>query len=230
MELETLDLRDVFSIIWKRMFMIVSIVVVSTITVGVISYFVLEKEYQATTTLIVGKSNEATQDYQLQYNDVMLYQKLVKTYQEIAKSRTVAQEVIGGLGLSYSTTELQDKITVSAVGDTQVISIQIVDHDPNLAAQIANKLVEVFKEQIVEIMKVESVNVIDEAVVPNSPIRPRPVMNVAMAFAASLMVGLGIAFLLDYMDRTIKTAQDVETYLELPVIGEIPDMSQLSER
>jgi capsular polysaccharide biosynthesis protein len=230
MELETLDLRDIFSIIWKRMFMIVSIVVVSTITVGVISYFVLEKEYQATTTLIVGKSNEATQDYQLQYNDVMLYQKLVKTYQEIAKSRTIAQEVIGSLGLSYSTAELQEKITVSAVGDTQVISIQIVDHNPSLAAQIANKLVEVFKEQIVEIMKVESVNVIDEAVVPNSPIRPRPVMNVAMAFAASLMVGLGIAFLLDYMDRTIKTAQDVETYLELPVIGEIPDMSQLSER
>jgi capsular polysaccharide biosynthesis protein len=230
MELETLDLRDIFSIIWKRMFMIVSIVVVSTITVGVISYFVLEKEYQATTTLIVGKSNEATQDYQLQYNDVMLYQKLVKTYQEIAKSRTIAQEVIGSLGLSYSTAELQEKITVSAVGDTQVISIQIVDHNPSLAAQIANKLVEVFKEQIVEIMKVESVNVIDEAVVPNLPIRPRPVMNVAMAFAASLMVGLGIAFLLDYMDRTIKTAQDVETYLELPVIGEIPDMSQLSER
>lgn len=230
MEEEMLDLREMFSIIWKRMFIIVSIVVISVITAGAVSYFVLEKEYEATTTLIVGKSNDAGPDYQMQYNDVMLYQKLVKTYQEIAKSRTVAKEVIEGLGLNYTTTELQSKITVSAVGDTQVISIKIVDNDPNRAAQMANKLVEVFKKQVVEIMKAESVNVIDEATVPVSPIRPRPMMNVALAFALSLMLGVGIAFMLEYLDHTIKTTQDVEKYLELPVIGAIPEISNLDER
>ena len=107
MELDTIELREIFGIIRKRLLLIAIIVLAAIITAGVISYFVLDKEYQATTSLILGKPNDFSSNPQLQYNDVLLYQKLVKTYGEIAKSRTVSEKVIDAMKLNMTAEQLQ---------------------------------------------------------------------------------------------------------------------------
>ena len=71
-------------------------------------------------------------------------------------------------------------------------------------------------------MKVENIQVIDEARVPDKPIKPRPMLNMAIAGVLGLMIGVFITFLLEFLDNTIKTPDDVERHLELPVIGTIP--------
>lgn len=223
MELDSFELREIFDIIRKRLLLIVLIVLAAVITAGVLSYFVLDKQYEATTSLILGKPNDFSSNPQLQYNDVLLFQKLVKTYGEIAKSRTVSEKVIEAMQLNLTAEQLQSKITVTPVGDTELIKIKVVDNSPEMAANIANKLAEVFKSQVVQIMRVENVQVVDTAKIPNSPIKPRPTINIAISFMIALMAGVGVAFLLEYLDHTIKTPQDVEKYLELPVIGVIPD-------
>ncbi|MHB1391557.1 MAG: YveK family protein [Clostridia bacterium] len=228
MELDAIELREIFGIIRKRLLLIAIIVVVVVIIAGTLSYFVLDKQYEATTSLILGKPNDFNSNPQLQYNDVLLYQKLVKTYGEIAKSRTVSEKVIDAMKLNMTAEQLQEKITVTPVGDTELIKIKVVDNNPEMAANIANKLAEVFKNQVVQIMRVENVQVVDTAKVPDSPIKPRPTMNIAIAFMIALMTGVGVAFLLEYLDHTIKTPQDVEKYLELPVIGVIPDAANMN--
>lgn len=228
MELDTIELREIFSIVRKRLLLIAIIVIVAVAAAGILSYFVLDKEYEATTSLILGKPNDFSSNPQLQYNDVLLYQKLVKTYGEIAKSRTVSEKVIDAMQLNMTAEQLQSKITVTPVGDTELIKIKVVDNSPEMAANIANKLAEVFKSQVVQIMRVENVQVVDTAKVPNSPIKPRPVINIAIAFMVALMTGVGLAILLEYLDHTIKTTQDVERYLELPVIGVIPDAANMN--
>ncbi|HYF83397.1 MAG TPA: Wzz/FepE/Etk N-terminal domain-containing protein [Clostridia bacterium] len=228
MDLETIDLREIFDIIRKRLLLIGIIVLVSVITAGVLSYFVLDKQYEATTSLILGKPNDYSSNPQLQYNDVLLYQKLVKTYGEIAKSRTVSEKVIDAMKLNITAEQLQAKITVTPVGDTELIRVKVVDNSPEMAANIANKLAEVFKSQVVQIMRVENVQVVDTAKIPDSPIKPRPTMNIAIAFMVALMGGVGLTFLMEYLDHTIKTPQDVEKYLELPIIGVIPDAANMN--
>lgn len=228
MELDSFDLREIFDIIRKRLLLISIIVLMAVITVGVLSYFVLDKEYQATTSLILGKPNDYSSNPQLQYNDVLLYQKLVKTYGEIAKSRTVSEKVIDAMKLNVTAEQLQEKITVTPVGDTELIRIMVVDNSPEMAANIANKVAEVFKSQVGLIMRVENVQVVDAAKIPDSPIKPRPIMNIAIAFMVALMAGVGLTFLMEYLDHTIKTPQDVEKYLELPIIGVIPDAANMN--
>ena len=83
---------------------------------------------------------------------------------------------------------------------------------------IANNMAEIFKSEISQIMRVENVEIIDPAVVPVTPVKPRPMLNIAIAFVLALMVGVGLAFLLEYLDHTIKTPNDVEKFLELPVL------------
>src|SRR5690606_36480564 len=107
--------------------------------------------------------------------------------------------------------------------NSQVVKITVQDTDPKMAADIANTVAAVFENQIKTIMNVDNVNILSPAVVleNQSPVKPQPVLNMAIGLVVGLMIGVGLAFLLEYLDNTIKTEQDIEKLLELPVLGAI---------
>jgi len=221
--LEEISLREYFLILRKRIWLIILLMILSITTSGLVSYFVLEPEYQTFTTLIVGKPKDYQNvDNKLEYNDLLLNQKLVSTYGELVKTRIVADEVIKNLNLDMSYKEFREKVNVNLVRDTEIIKLEVMDTNPVLAAEIANETAQVFMENVKDIMMVENVQVIDEAQVPDIPIKPRPNLNMAIAGVLGLMVGIFLVFLLEYLDSTIKTPDDIERYLNLPVIGTIP--------
>lgn len=221
--MEEISLREYFLILRKRMGLIILMTILSITTSGLVSYFVLEPEYQTFTTLIVGKPKDYQNvDNKLEYNDLLLNQKLVSTYGELVKTRIVADEVIKNLKLDMSYKEFREKVNVNLVKDTEIIKLEVMDTNPVLAAEIANETAQVFMENVKDIMMVENVQVIDEAQVPDIPIKPRPNLNMAIAGVLGLMVGIFLVFLLEYLDSTIKTPDDIERYLNLPVIGTIP--------
>ena len=76
--------------------------------------------------------------------------------------------------------------------------------------------------KITEAMQTGDVHVVDPAVIPTIPIRPRKLMNLAVSVLLALAVGVALALLLEYLDDTIKTPQELETELGLPVLGTIP--------
>lgn len=77
--------------------------------------------------------------------------------------------------------------------------------------------------RISEVMQPTDVQVIDVATAPLKPIAPKKSLNVMIAAILGLFVGLGLAFMLEYMNKTVKTVDDVKNYLDLPVLGAIPD-------
>lgn len=220
MQEDTIDLRELIHIIAKRFWLIALITVVAVLSSGFISVFVLDKQYEAYTQLIINKPADQAQP--LTYNDVMLNQKLVDTYSIIAKSNTVLEQVIEQLGLNIPIKELNDKITVSGENETEIIRITVKDTDPKLAASIANKVAEVFMAEVIKKMKIDNVQVIDPARIPIEPSQPKPLLNIAIAGVLGIMIGLGVVFLMEYLDNTIKTPDDVQRYLGLPVLGSIP--------
>ena len=84
--------------------------------------------------------------------------------------------------------------------------------------------------RISEVMEPTDVQIVDVAIAPERPIKPRKTLNVAIAAVLGLFVGTGLAFALEYMNRTIRTADDVEQYLGLPVLGSIPAVDSEEER
>ncbi|WP_352418244.1 Wzz/FepE/Etk N-terminal domain-containing protein [Proteiniborus sp.] len=224
--MEEIELRELFYVIWRRLWIIVLITVLSVAASGVVSYFVLDSEYETFTTLMLSKPTSGVGTNEtIQYNDVLLNQKLVSTYGEIAKSRVVSNEVISNLGLSLTPEQLRNKVNVSLVKDTEIIKIVVNDNDPELAARIANETAKVFNKNVVSMMKIENVQVIDKAEVPINPVKPRPIFNMAIAGILGVIISVFLVFVLEYMDNTIKTPSDVERYLDLPVIGMIPKNS-----
>lgn len=222
--MEEVNLREYFLILGKRLWVILLITIISVVASGIVSYYVLVPEYQTFTTLMVGKPKDyQNYDQKLEYNELLLNQKLVNTYGQIVQSRVVTDEVIENLNLNLSYKEFTDKVNVNLVKDTEIIKIEVTDTNPKLAAKIANETAQVFMNSVTDIMKIENIQVIDEAQVPEAPIKPRPKLNMAIAGVLGLMVSIFLVFLLEYIDNTIKTPEDIQRYLELPVIGTIPE-------
>lgn len=223
--MEGLDLRQLVQIVIKRWWIIAVCTLVSAIIAGIVSFFFIEPVYQSSTTLYIGKKTD--QKNEIAYNDILLDSQLVKDYRELVKSRLVARKVLEELELDDLTIEeFSGKLGVDLKNDTRVIQITARDIDPALATAIVNKVADVFQEKVVEVMQVENVKVIDRGEIPDKPVKPNKKMNIAIAFVLGLMVGFGIAVLLDYLDNTIKTPDDVKKYTDLPVIGTIPVFPQ----
>ena len=217
-----IDLKEIFHMLQKRWVLITGITVSALIISAIVSFFILTPIYEASTTMIV--SYKQNQESIMTYNDLQTSQKLVATYTEIVKSELVSDAVINKLNLELSPKELIDKISVSQVGQTEILKLTVKDEDPELATLMANTIAQVFKEDIHQMMEVDNVSIIDIAKVPENPTSPNKKMNIAIAGVLGLMISVGSVIVLEFLDRTYKTPTDVERHLGLPLIGAIPDM------
>lgn len=216
---ETISLKELLETLKKRLVMIILITMTAGLASGVISYFFLTPIYQASTQILVNQ--EKSEQAVLNYSEVQTNLQLINTYNVIIKSPAILDKVAIQLGLT--TGQLDGKITVGSEKDSQVVNISVQDPDPVMAAEIANKTAQVFQNEIVKIMNVDNVSILAQATVAanQAPIKPQPLLNVAIALVVGLMAAVGLAFLLEYFDSTIKNEQDIEKILELPILGVI---------
>jgi len=223
---EEIDLRQYWDVLRKRWMIVVLLPLIAALTSGAISFFVIKPVYQASTTLIVGKkaSESGQAAAQMLDNSVLLAnQQLAKTYATIAQSRTVEQNVIKNLNLSLTVAGLDSMVSIDPVKTTEILEIQVNNTNPELAASIANTMAQEFSKAVIEIKKVDSVSIVDTAVTPDNPVKPNKKLNILIAFVVGLMAAVGIVFLLEYLDNTLKTSSDVEKLLGIPVLGVIPN-------
>lgn len=218
---ETISLKELLQTLRKRLGLIAAITITAVLISGIVSYFFLTPVYQVSTQLLVNQSKSEQTPYSM--NEVQTNLQLINTYNVIIKSPAILDLVVKELDLDMTTSQLNEKITVQSEKDSQVVNISVQDENVAQAAKIANKTVEVFQKEIVKIMNVDNVSILAKATVSDnaSPIKPQPMLNVAIALVVGLMAGVGLAFLLEYFDNTIKTEQDIEKILELPVLGVI---------
>lgn len=221
-----LDLHEILYILRRRLWLLLALPLVAAVTAWAVSAFLTAPTYQASTTLWVIQEGGAGQ---ISYNDLLLNRNLTKTYAEIARSRTVLQQAIERLGLDLTVNELADRLTTAAVRDTELISLTVKDRDPVRAAEIANAVAAAFQEQIRVYMKVENVAVVDRATPAADPVSPRVLMNTAVALVLGGMLAVGLAFLLEYLDTSIRTPEDVQRHLGLPVLATIPQFEPSPE-
>lgn len=218
---ETIDLKEYFQIIKKRAWIIALITSVAVVISAIISFFVLSPVYEASTTLIVN-SDKAPGTEVITGDQINVSEKLAVTYGEIIKSKVVLDEVCKKLGIPGGYQAIADKITVSPVNQTQIISVSVQDTNPKRATDIANTIPKAFTKEVKRITKANNVQVIDKANVPKAPIKPNKIMNIAIAAVIGIMISLFVIFLLEYIDNKIKTPQDIEKHLGLPLLGVVP--------
>lgn len=219
----TLDIRDIFHIIRKRIWLIIIITAITTLISGLISFYVLKPVYESKISIVIAKTQDNIKNPQYDYNDIMMYQNLIKTYSVIAKSRTVAQKTLDKLGLNnISPEDLQGQITVTPKVNTQIMELAVRDLTPIIAKDKVDALSSSFIEEAKRIFPNGNVQIIDSPVISKIPVSPNKKLNIVIAFFLGLMVSIGLSFMMEYLDNTIKSEADVEKYIKFPVLGVIP--------
>ncbi|WP_300409050.1 Wzz/FepE/Etk N-terminal domain-containing protein [Lagierella sp.] len=225
--MEELTLLELFNGLKKRLTMIIAFMVVGGLLAFTVSQFFIQPKYEASSTLIIGKSEGYDdKDQNLQYNQVLLNQKLVSTYSEIIKSRAISDKVIKNLQLDFTREKYQEEVKVVNVKDTELISIIVRDNIPERAMDIANETAEIFQENIKPIMDINNVKILDEAVLPEKPVSPRVKINTILGILLGAFISMLIATFLEIFDTTLKSANEIQKKFNLPILGVIPKIKE----
>jgi len=223
-----ISIEQIFHILFKRIGLILLVTIFAAAAVGAYSWLLLDDVYQASSTVIVSNQKAAVTDgsSQLTYSDYTLNVQLVDSYRIICKTNRVLDQVIAELGLPMTREQLSGKISVTGAGDTEIIHIQVKDKDPVLAQSITNTITRIFQSEVKDIMQMDNVQIIDEAPLPRVPVEPSRMRNVVIGLMVGLVLGICLAFLLEYLDRSVKTEEQLAEILGVPVLGSVPKIDR----
>ncbi len=211
--------EQVFKSIFRH---IVLVVLIPVFAVGITAFLcwnVLPKTYTAETSLyVLTQTNEDT----LNYNELNLSTQLVNDYQELVESKRVKNGAGEMLGIDEKTMEQEYDIEVASTSSTRLIRLSVTGKSPVATANLANALAYQLSECIRDVANVENISIIDEATPPEQPSGPRSLANSAVAGVAGLAVSIVLALLIDLTNVRIRSREDVERILSLPVLAQIP--------
>lgn len=223
---ETISLQEIFQTLKKRLSLIITLALAALIVGAIITFVVMTPKYEASTQILVNQSQAG--DEEVSAAELQSSRELISTYNVILTSPVILEPVVEETGATSSVGELRSNISVEAEEESQVATVTIEDTEPQQAVTLVNTLAQNFEERIPNIMDVDNVSVLSEAQLAdsNTPVSPQPLLNLAISLVIGLIVGVGIAFLLDFLDKSIKTEQDIEKELELPILGVVPTMKE----
>jgi capsular exopolysaccharide synthesis family protein len=217
---EQFKFSEIVNILAKR-YITILVSTVICIAVGfVTAFFIIKPSYEASINIIVGNSSGSAA--KLDYDELMLYQKLVKTYCTIAKTDTVAEKTIEKMGLNMKVDDFQKLITVEPEADTQIFDIKVRANSKEQSVKIINTLSQVFIEEVKNMYPSDSIKVMDKIKASDEATAPNKKLYLIISAFVGLILSIVIIMLKEYSDGTLKTEKDVEEYLDYQVIGIIP--------
>ena len=220
-EYDTIDLLEVLNAVRQHIAVLILCTLATAIAGFAITHFLITPQYESSALMIVNTRQDTTST--VTSDQINSATKLVSTYSIIIKSDTVLQQVINNLGLNLTYSELAERVTVSAVDDTQVMKVTVLSDNPEWARQVCEQITVVSPDVILESVEAGSVKVISSASINPDPVSPNTMRNTAMGGVAGLVISLGIIFLTVLLDNKINTEEDVTKYLDLTVVGVIPE-------
>ena len=219
MEMDEIDLGALLVHFVERLYIIFIVVVICLI--GGLGYTVFLKEplYKSDVNLIIVNKDNNSSALQ---SEITVNQKLASTYRELIGSRRILKQVIDNLELDYTYDKLNDMISVENVNGTEILKITVASKNSKEAKEIANEIALIFQEEVINIYNLENVSIIDKAEISKEPYNINIVKDSIIYIGLGLVLSCGIIFVIYYFDNTIKSVEQVEKYLGLPVIGAIP--------
>ena len=219
--MEEINLKELWNYYKKYLIYVVIITVLCALGMYFYSENVKKPMYSSSSKVVLVKDGETTSDNGITQNDINLNQKLVSTYTQIIKSKLVVNRVNEELDLNYTYDKLLGEIGVTAVDDTELLKISVSDKNPETAPTIANKIAEVFGEEVKDIYKIDNVKILEYAEVPEKPSNIHTVKDMIIAGLVGLVVTSGIIFVVFYFDDTLRDTDTLENDIKLPILAKV---------
>ncbi len=213
-----MTLLELMKLLRKHLKLVVALPAALALATAAFAWLVLPNTYTASVSMYVltrSDDNAGT----LTNTDLSASQMLTNDVAELIKS----DRVLGDTAESLQMTSLNGyDVDVASGTSTRVITLSVTGESAQSVAIIANELASTTDEVAREVMEVKSVNVIDQAAEPTAPSGPSRPLYTAVAFLAGIFVAVAIVVLLDMTNTRVRSPEEAEELLGLPVIGRIP--------
>lgn len=210
-----MTLADIIDIVLKRIKILIIIPIICFGASMFYSFEIVAPTYTAATTFMV--LNQTYYD-SITYNDLMIGEVLLNDYQYLATTSTVCTAAAKDLGMSSLN---GCSINVSSISNTRMVKLAVTTKEPEKSANVANALTDELIKRISEIMKVDNITIVEAAKVPSGASGPNKSKIVLTATGAGIVLALSLVVILEFLDNTIQTGEDVEKYLGIPVLAQV---------
>lgn len=218
-----IDTRELLKSLIKNMKFIVIITLIFTILGCGLSFFIISQQYEAKTKILIQKE-EIKGEY-FNNNDIQMYQKLLSTYTEIIKTNNLIQKVIDENNLDLTSEEVLDKIDVRQKNNSQILEISYKSKNRDEAEKLVKGITNEFLSRAGELIPNGKVTVVENVKLPEDSFSINKII-IIMSVLLGMLIGMGIIIFKTLIDDTLKSEKDIESKLNIPVIGVIPNESK----
>lgn len=220
-EEDTIDLGRLFFAVRKKIWLILVVGLLAACGAAGYTKFFVTPTYTSTSTMLV-LTKETTL---ASLADLQLGSQLTKDYTVLINSRPVLEQVIENLSLDIDYKSLRESITIDNPVDTRILTLSVVQSDPEMAKAVVDELAKVSSAYIGDKMEVTPPKIVEEGEFPVYKTSPNMRKNVMLGFLVGAVLIAGIVIVLELLDDTVKNEDDIERYLEIPTLAVVPDVS-----
>ncbi len=222
-----IDLLKLLSAYLQRWWLIVLCGVVLAAGAWVFSTRFITPMYRAGVTIYVNNSSGTERIDYISSGNLSVSQQLVSTYVNIIQSDTVLEKVINAANLNCTAEELRKIMSTEQLNKTEMFNVYILHPEPERATYIANAVAEVAPGAIEDIVEGSSTKIIDFAKVPQKPFTPNVKKNTVIGGVIGVLLALIYLTIFYLLDVRIKNEEDLSAIADYPVLGMIPEFSQV---
>lgn len=228
-ESKVVTLKELWAIFVQHLWVLGLIAVAAAGITCLASRLTYVPAYSSTATLYILRQNSDT-DTGSSDSDFSLALKVVSDCDYLLKSHSVLDEVIQTLGLDTSYDQLSRKVSISNPDNTRILKVTVQSDTPEKAKQIVDMLCEIGQEKIMKAMGFQQVNLYEYGTFEPNPCNTPKTVTCLMVGVAAAVLAYAVFLIAFLLDDRIRTDEDVERYLGLSILGDIPDANDTKNR
>ena len=215
---EKFDLVKLLNILKKNIKLLLILPAICLVVSAALTFFVMPEKYTASTQILEKKKKSSSD---LAFQNVQSSLQSVNTYTEIIKSPRILDKVSREFDGQYSTAELNSFLKVTNQTNSQIITVSVTTGNKSESDKIVNRISKVFAHDMPKIMSVDNVTILSSAHDNAVKVSPIVSVNLVISIIVGIVLAILIIFLKELLDKRIKTEEDVESQLGLPILGSI---------
>lgn len=217
-----MTLLDLIKLMRKHLKLMIALPILCALATAAVAWLILPNTYSASVSMyVLTKSSSNTEG--ISNTDLTASQMLTNDVATLIKSDRVTGDAASALQMK-SLSGYDVKVTSQTT--TRVITLTVSGESAQAVAIIANQLAATTDDVAQEVMDLRSVNTVDQAVEPNAPSGPPRALYTGVAFLAGIFLAIAAIVVLDMLNTRVRSVEEAEELLGLPVIGRIPTIKE----
>jgi len=224
---EGVTLMELLFIMNRKRKLIIMTIILTAIT-SIFFSFLRPNIYEAESILMVS-SGDIYSAQNLGNEDILRNQRLVSTYSEIARSKSIMLNVIKNLDLETTPDEISKFLKMEPVEETELIKISYRDQNPQKAASLANEISEEFIKKISEVMSFKNLKIVEKAMAPEKSVNDKKITVVVASVILGALLGVFLALITEFLYGKLRKSEDIEQIMDCEILVNLPKYNSYKE-